>query len=256
MSNKKKDISAQSHYEDEVLNRTLLWIGGVAILIMLLLLTNRFFINYRADEIQLAYSLTKILPILSGVGIVAGLVSAFMAWSAHKKEAACKWWVALAAFCGTLGVMLLLVRYFREWGVQVMCAVLPAAAILALVYYLFQREFFVIALTCVVGMMGLWMVRKLGENHAVLCYAVLAAAAVVLAAVALLTRWIQNAGGMWKSKRILSKNASYPMVYITCVVIAVLLLIALFAGNLAFYLMFPAVAWLVVMAVYFTVKLM
>ena len=46
------------------------------------------------------------------------------------------------------------------------------------------------------------------------------------------------------------------MVYITCIVIAALLVIALFVGKLAFYLMFPAVAWLVVMAVYFTVKLM
>lgn len=255
MSNKKKEISAQSRHEDEVLNRTLLWIGGAAILIMLLLLTNRFFINYRADEVQLAYNLIKVLVISGSVSILAGVAGGVMAWLAHKKQAGCKWWVAMAVFFSTLGVMLLVVRNFRELGVQVMCAVIPAVAILALVYYLFQREFFIITLASLLGLLGLWMFRKLGA-HPVALYAVLAVIAVVLVAIALLTRQVQNGDGMWKGKRVLSKNASYPMIYITCVIVATLLVIALFAGKLAFYLMFPAVAWLVVMAVYFTVKLM
>jgi len=161
----------------------------------------------------------------------------------------------MSIFFSTLGVMLLVVRNFRELGVQVMCAVLPAAAILALVYYLFQREFFIITLASVLGMLGLWMFRKLGAQSVAL-YAVLVAVAVVLVVIALFTRQVQNGEGMWKNKRVLAKNAAYHMVYITCVVIAALLVIALFAGSLAFYLMFPAVAWLVVMAVYFTVKLM
>lgn len=254
MSDKKRANSAQSRREDEVLNRTLIWICGAAVLIMILLLTNRYYVNYRTNEIEQAYRLSKILPILAGVGVAAGLAGAVMAWSAHKKDTSCKWWVTLAAFCGTLGVMLAMVWRFQAFGVQIMCALIPAAAILAMVYYLFQREFFVIALTSGVGMLGLWMVRRLAGRTPL--YVVLALIAVFLAAVALLTRKVQGAGGMWKDRRILSKNAAYPMIYITCAVVAVLLAAAMVAGNLAFYLMFPAVAWLVVMAVYFTVKLM
>lgn len=255
MSNKKKEISAQSNHEDELLSRALLWIGGAAILIMLLLLANRFYINYRADEIMLAYNLIKVFNILGVAGIAVGVAGGVMAWTAFKKQAPCKWWVALSAFFSTFGVMLIVVRHLRELGVQVMCAVIPVAAVLALVYYLYQREFFLSALASALGMLGLWMFRKLA-GHAVALYAVLAMVAVALVVIALFTRQVQNGEGMWKDKRILSKNAAYHMVYITCIVIAALLVLALFVGKLAFYLMFPAIAWLVVMTVYFTVKLM
>jgi len=255
MSNKKKEISAQSNHEDELLSRALLWIGGAAVLMMLLLLANRFFINYRADEVMLAYQLIKVFNIVGFAGVAVGAAGGVMAWMAFKKQTPCKWWVALAIFFGTLGVMLLAVRNLRELGVQIMCAVIPVAAVLALVYYLYQREFFLSALASAMGMLGLWMFRKLA-GHAVALYAVLALVAVALVAIALFTRQVQNSEGLWKNKRILAKNAAYHMVYITCIVIAALLVIALFVGKLAFYLMFPAVAWLVVMAVYFTVKLM
>lgn len=258
MSDKKKDLSAQSRREDEVLNRALLWIGGAAVMILLLLLTNRYYVRYRVSEVAIAAALNRFL--LPGV-IVAGLalcaVGVLLALRRRGQGQSGKWPVTLALFCGALAVTAGVVWRFHSAGVQVMCAVIPSAAVLALVYYLFQREFFAIAVLTGVGIAGLWLIRRAGGAHTALLYAYLLLAAVLLVAAALLTRKLQTAGGLWKDRRVLSKKAAYPMLYATCAVVALLLIAALVSGaGAAYYLMFPAVGWLVVMAVYFTVKLM
>lgn len=257
MSNKKKDLAAQSRREDEVLNRTLLWMGGAAVMILVLLLTNRYYVNYRTNEVEIALALFKTLPILAGAFVVFCAAAVLAAYKAHKTGKAMKWFVFLSAFCGTLALALAVVWRFQGTGVQVMCAAIPAVAVLALVYYLFQREFFLIAVLTGAGIAGLWLIRRAHGGHPVILYGYLLAVAILLVGVALLARKVQAAQGMWNGKRILPKTAAYPAIYATCAVVAVLLIAALAAGTgVAYYLMFPAVGWLVVMAVYFTVKLM
>ena len=258
MSDKKKDLSAQSRREDEVLNRALLWIGGAAVMILLLLLTNRYYVRYRASEVAIDAALARvILPVVTVAGLAACVVGVLLALSARKKGQSMKWPVTLAVFCGTLAVAAGVVWRFHGTGVQVMCAVIPSVAVLALVYYLFQREFFAIAVLTGVGIAGLWLVRHAGSAHTAILYAYLVLAAALLVAAALFARKLQSEGGLWNGKQLLSKNAAYTMIYVTCAVVAVLLIAALVAGaGVAYYLMFPAVGWLVVMAVYFTVKLM
>ena len=257
MSNKKKDVSAQSRREDEVLNRTLLWISGAAVMLLVLLLTNRYYVNYRTTEVKIAYALLKVLPILAGAFAVFCAAGILAAWKSHKAGKPMKWFVAAAAFCGTLALSLAVIWRFQGTGVQVMCALIPAAAVLALVYYLFQREFFLIAVLTGAGIAGLWLIRRANGGHPVILYSYLLAVAVLLVGTAVLSRKVQAANGMWNEKRILPKNAAYPAVYATCGVVAILLIAALAAGtSTAYFLMFPAVGWLVVMAVYFTVKLM
>lgn len=257
MSNKKKEISAQSRREDEVLNRALLWIGGAAVMILVLLLINRYYVNYRTNEVEIALALFKVLPILAGAFAVFCLAGVLTALNARKQGKSMKWSVALAAFCGVLALALAAVWRFHGTGVQVMCAVIPAISVLALVYYLFQREFFLIAVLTGAGIAGLWLIRRANGGHPAILYGYLLAVAVLLVGAALLCRRLQANGGLWNSKRILPKNAAYPAIYATCGVVAVLLIAALVAGtSVAYFLMFPAVGWLVVMAVYFTVKLM
>jgi len=257
MSNKKKDISAQNRHEDEVLSRTLLWIGGAAILIMLLLLVNRYYINYRTTEIMLAAQLGKtVLPVCSVVSLLLCLAGAALAFRACKQNRGAKWFVALSIFFGALAVSIAVIWRFQSVGVQIACAAVPAAAVLALVYYLFQREFFISALPSGIAILGLWLVRRAAARPA-LIYLFLVLAAAVLIAIVFFTRKVQAAGGLWKDKRVLSKNASYPMVYISAALSAVILVAAVAAGaSVAYFLMFPVIGWLVIMAVYFTVKLM
>lgn len=255
MSEKKKDLAAQSRREDELLNRTLLWIGGAAILMLFLLLINRYYIHYRVSELSLAVALNSY--ILPAVTVVGAVLCVFGIWKARKGGVGAKWFAALALFCVGLALCAGLAWRFNETGVKFMCAAIPAAAVLALVYYLFQREFFLIALAGGVSIAALWVIRRAGTGHTGMLYVALVAALAVLVVLAFAARKLQGNGGMWKEKRVLGKNAAYPMIYVTCAVMAVLLLAAAVAGSgAAYYLLFPAVGWLIIMAVYFTVKLM
>lgn len=258
MSEKKKDLAAQSRREDEVLNRALLWIGGAAILILFLLFVDRFFIHYRVSEIALAAALNDyILPAVAVIALAGCIIGILFARKAAQTGKGVKGYAALALLCGGLALCSAAAWRLHEAGIQFMCAAIPAAAVLALVYYLFQREFFLIAAASAVSIAALWTIRRAGTGHVTAVYGALVATLVFLIALALISRKLQAADGLWKGKRILSKNAAYPMIYVTCAVMAVLLLAASVAGTgAAYYLMFPAAGWLIVMAVYFTVKLM
>lgn len=258
MSEKKKEFAARSRREDEVLNRTLLWIGGAAVLLLFLLFINRYFLHYRASELSLVLALNRyILPGITILGLVGVAVGGLLVKRALSAGRSAKWFAVLALFCAGLALCSLAARLFHAAGVQFMCAAIPAIAVLALVYYLFQREFFLIALAAGVGIAALWVIRRAGTAHIMFLYGALMGALAVLLALALICRRLQAAQGLWKGKRLLAKHAAYPMIYATCVVMAVLLLIAAVVGSgIAYYLMFPAVGWLIIMAVYFTVKLM
>lgn len=257
MSEKNKKISEQNR-EDEVLQRALLWIGGAALLILFLLFLNRYYIQYRTTEIMFAAGLAKVLPILFWVGLVGCVGLGLMGRAAHKQGKSAKWLCAGGVLCVGAALCAGLTWRFGATAVQFLCGFILAVAVLALVYYLFQREFFVISLCCAVGIIGLWLFRRAeGSAHTVLLYAYLLGVAVLLVAVVLGVRTLQKNGGMWKQWRILSKKAAYSMVYVTCGVVAAILVAALLLGaSMAYYLILPAVGWLVIMAVYFTVKLM
>lgn len=258
MSNQKKDFAAQSRQEDEAINRALLWIGGAAVIILLLLLTNRYYVHYRAGEIPIAAALNRaVLPGVMVAGLAGCAAGILLLFSRLRQKKSGMWPFALSVFSAFLALTAGVVWRFHGIGVQVMFAVIPSAAVLALVYYLFQREFFVISLLTGFGIAGLWLIRRAGNTYMVILYAYLLFVAVLLVAAALLTRKLQMADGLWKEQQLLPNNAAYPMIYVTCALVAALLITALVAGpGVAYYLMFPAVGWLVVMAVYFTVKLM
>lgn len=258
MSEKKKEISRQSDREDEMLKRAFLWMAGAALLMGYLLFLNRYYIRYHSDEIGFMAVLLKLMPVFAGVEAAGCLAFGGLAWRAGKLGKRVKWLAALSVFFGGMLICTALVWRFNATAVQVLCGVILAAAVLALVYYLYQREFFLIAFCSALGIMGLWLIRRAaGTIHTGILYAYLAAAAVILAAVTAGVWKLQKNGGMWKQHRILHKKTVYPLVYATCGMVAVLLAAGLALGPaIAFYLMFPVIGWIIVMAVYFTVRLM
>jgi hypothetical protein len=69
------------------------------------------------------------------------------------------------------------------YGTQYLCVAVPVAALLGIVYYIYQREFFVCAAMEAVTLAGLWAVRRSTaplQNAGLL--AAVAAAALLLAA--------------------------------------------------------------------------
>ena len=150
--------------------------------------------------------------------------------------------------------------FFGDMGIRVMYTLVPAAVILALIYYLYQREFFLLACQTVLALAGVWLCATgLNSAKAFICYLYVVAAALVILASAYLCYRLQAGKGVleWEERKwkLLSKDANYTFLYLGAVV-AMLTLICAVLGISQMVLYAVSVAWLLVMAVYYTVKLM
>lgn len=134
----------------------------------------------------------------------------------------------------------------------------PVAAVLALIYYLFQRDFFFISLISAGGIVSLQLYRKMFMMHPTMIRCGFALGFILLIAAAVVFILLQrNDNALPNGMRVLPKDASYPLLYITCALNAILLALTLALGStIAYYLLFVLVGWLFVMAVYYVVKLM
>jgi hypothetical protein len=156
-------------------------------------------------------------------------------------------------------ILLLLERFLPDLAVlRWLTILIPVAAVLAMVYYLFQRDFFCITLICAGGILSLQLYRKLFLLHPTMIRCGYGLAFLLLAAAALLFLLVRHKGGaLPKLSGFLPKDTSFPLLYITCALNALLLVLTLALGGTApYYLLFVLVGWLFVMAVYYVVKLM
>lgn len=156
-------------------------------------------------------------------------------------------------------ILLLLNRFIPGLAVIHWLTILvPVAAVLALVYYLFQRDFFYITLISAGGILSLQLYRKMFLWHPTRIRCGFALGFVLLAAAVAVLILLQRSGGIFSTRmRVLPKDANYPLLYITCALNAILLVLTLALGSTAaYYLLFVLVGWLFVMAVYYIVKLM
>ena len=212
----KQKQAARNQKEDVVLNRTLIWFGGAVVVELLLLLLNRYYINYNVSGITLMSNIHKALPVMIAALAVLTVVCAVWLYTGLKKKRS------------------------------------------GLIPGLLTGVFGALALGCLAA---LWLFRKAGGGHAVVVYGYFAVVAVILVAAVLLARRLQQAEGMLKRGekriRVLGHGANYALFYVSCAVVAAALAAALILGAAAaYYLMFALVAWIFVLAVYFTVKLM
>ena len=129
-----------------------------------------------------------------------------------------------------------------------------AWAVLALVFYIYQRDFFLGASACGMSVLALWFVRygAAGRPETLL---VLAAIVVV----GLGALWLKKNDGVLSEKmnlQFLPKKTSYAVLLVTCLASLAAVVVAMVAGDMvAYYLMFVMVAWLFALFVYSTVKM-
>ena len=170
-------------------------------------------------------------------------------------------------FGGAVVVEFILLLISRIAGnsalVHYLTILVPVAAVLALIYYLFQRDFFSISVISACGILCLQLYRKVFFGHPnmirvgfVLAFLLLAAAVVVL--VLLQQGTLKFPPALDKViHKLVPKEANFSLLYVTCALVAVLLALTLiFGGTIAYYLMFVLAGWLFIMAVYYIVKLM
>lgn len=256
--NVKKNRIAKAKAEEEALNSILYWVLGGLTLEFLLILLNRYWVNYRIAEFNFRDGIlepaVKILAFLA----LAGVAAAAFWW----KKGGMKERLPLAAALMSLGIS---AGCFSAWligdaGITVMYTVVPAIVLLAVIYYLYQREFFLISCLSALGLLGIWLCSHgVSGRTGVVCWIYVLGALVLVGAVTLGFYLCQKDHGSltWEGKKfqLLSKDAVYLLLYATAAVAACVLLCAL-VGLPSMALYAVSVAWLLVMAVYYTVKLM
>lgn len=255
----KKEREAQKHQEDMALTRGLLWVGGAVILEFFLVLVNRYYINYRVTDeaITTALALDGVLRALRWIALIGA--AAGVAWIGARlwKQGRCGALpVAVAAACGAVLVCTHVTLTFQDSGVRMLFLLVPAWAVLALVYYLYQREFFLSAMASGLAAMGTWMVRA---SNGKLLYALIPALGILV--VALVAFRLKQGDGVLsisgKEARVMAKGSNYTLIFLSCAVGLAALTVALAAGvAVAYYLIYAMVAWLFVLLVYYTVKMM
>ena len=134
---------AQRRQEDRDLNRALIWVGAAVVLEFLLSLINKYYINFRTtpESINLALAISAALNGLRWVSLAA--LAACVVWVVLrlKQGGRAGLQLSLAAVSAALYLCAQITLVFQESGIRMLFWLVPAWAALALVYYLYQREF-------------------------------------------------------------------------------------------------------------------
>ncbi|MBO5917288.1 MAG: hypothetical protein J6Q14_00790 [Oscillospiraceae bacterium] len=260
MNERKK--AAQRQQEDIALNRAMLWFGAAMVLELLLLLVNKYFVNFPMDMVGVALVLEKVLIAAAVLGVLGGAACAVLAWKKLGAGQASPFRTVLCAvWLLALGISAGLVVRFGQSAMQVLYVLVPAGAVLALVYYLYQKEFFFSACGIGVGLLGLWLVRKNSGRHDVLVSLYMILGVLFLLGLVLLMFKLKKADGVLTVKgralALLTKQSNFLLVVVSSLVsLAAMIAGLLLGGTAAFYLLFVLLAWLFLLLVYYTVRLM
>lgn len=256
--NVKKNKMAKAKAEEEALNSMLCWFVGGTVVEFLLVLLDRYWNHYTVSEIQFRVHILEPAVVALAFLALAGAGAAAYWWKKGGMKARLPLTVSLVALGISAGC-------FAAWilgsaGLTVISTVVPGIIVLAIIFYLYQREFFLIACLSALGLLGIWLCSHgVSGRTGVVCWIYVLCALVLVGAAAWGCFLCQKENGSltWKGKKLqlLSKEASYLLLYITAGVTAALLVCAL-VGLPAMALYAVAVALLLIMAVYYTVKLM
>lgn len=258
--NKKPTKAAREKAEEEALNRILCWVAGGTVLEFLLLLLNRYYYRAKVSEYAIVAALDVAIKILAVAGLLCA-AAAFYWWNgARKTKKGAMLPAALGFFMLGVSAGCFAAWFFYGSGIQLMYVAVPVAVVLAVIFYLYQREFFLIASESALALLVIWVCsRGLGGRYALIAYASVALGALAVVAAAGLCRKAQAGNGVMevngRDVRFFAKDANYALLYLgSIILLLVLILAAIGISQMALYAV--TVAWLLVAAVYYTVKLM
>lgn len=259
---KSSEVRTKEQMEDRAFNRMLLWLAGTVLTEVVLLLVNRYYVHARVEELEHLATIHAILGFAPIVGVV--LFAGFLYWGLQQKKKGDAdrdgiIQIILAAAFLVMGFGAYGMRLYGASAAPLILGIVPGLGVLMLVFYLYQKEFFGCAFVGGLGILGLWVFRTTGVGSHYYLY--LALALVIIAAGLALALKLKKANGdlTIRGKRVslLQSGAAYPTYYITAAVTVVLLLAPLALGAaVAYYSIWVMAAWLFILAVYFTSKLM
>ncbi|MCI8475090.1 MAG: hypothetical protein HFF07_07105 [Oscillospiraceae bacterium] len=259
-NNTKKKRAEKARAEEAALNRILCWVAGGSVLEFLLLLLNRYWSHYTAGQIDFRVALGTAVKILAVAALFCAAGAAYWWNNARRNGRGSNLPGTLCLFMAGVSASCFAAWFVSGTGLLLMSYAVPAVVVLALIYYLYQHEFFLLACQSVLALLGIWICDKgQGGSYQMLGYAYVVIAAALVLISAWLCRKAQGDQGRvelgGKGWSLFSKDANYALLYAGAVVALVTLILAAI-GISQMILYGAAVAWLLIMAVYYTVKLM
>ncbi len=255
----KEKRSQRRSTEDAAFNRMLLWLLGAVVAELIVLLVKRLYVDFGVSDVGVAIAsgLSSFFQVFQFVGL-ALLVVCVIWWilngKAGRKVRAPAVCTGVVLF---LWVVTLLAYHLYATGVRILMVLPAVAAVLILIFFLYQRAFFVNAILTGGGMAALWLYRQYYMTHPTVITACFVAGWVALAAAAALAWRLKKSDGRLGKLRVMPEKTNYLTAYLTCVITAAAMLLGfLLGGSAAYYLLFVLIGWLFCQAVYFTVKLM
>ena len=246
----------QRRKQDQDFNRSLIWVGVFLVIEFLLVLVNRTYINYQltTESVNLATTVHSVLQYGRWVMLAVAVGCAVWAIFLWRQKKAMGLQMSVTIVFAVLFACIQIVLAFQDAGIQMLFWMVPACAGLALVYYLYQREFFVCALVSSCGIMGLWFIRNAGARS---YWVALCAAGIVLIAGAIFFLNRNGAAAVETQKDTHQESSNYMLMWLSCVVSVVVMGLSILVGaTVAYYLIYAMIAWLFALLVYYTVKMM
>jgi len=157
-----------------------------------------------------------------------------------------------AALCA-----LLLALVFTKGMLTFLYVMIPAVAVLYIVFYTYPRDFFAVAATSGIGALAVWMISAIKNigMYPVLLIVAVALALIVLVLLAVFTAIAQKNGGKLFGALVFDSAALYPLLYATYALVAAAIVAAFILGYAAlYYAAFGLVAYLVIIGIYYTVR--
>lgn len=242
--------------EDAAFSRMLLWLAGAVILELAVLLLKRVYVDLWPD-VEAAYRLGIFFRAFRFAGAVLTAAAAVWLVFYHRKGKKTVLPLICTIAVASLWIIAVLAYRFYDDGMRVLMALPAAAAVLILIYFLYQRTFFVTSAITGGGIAALWLYREYYADHPTWVLACFVIGWALLAAAAALAWKLGKTGGKLGSLQIMPESSMYGVVWLTCALTAIAMALALLLGAAAaFYLLFVLLAWLFGQAVFFTVKLM
>jgi hypothetical protein len=243
--------------EDAALNKLLIWLGIAIGYEFIALLLKRFYVNFVREEVYVAVAMTKVFSVLQWVAPALMLLCFVWAFLNHKARKPTTLPLVGAGACALVSLTVILSYWLFDVGVGMLGLVAPVMAVLALIFFLYQKDFFCNTLLVAGGIFALWLYRRFYLLHPRAITAGFVLGWMLLGAAAALAWQLAKGKGKWSSWQVFPQKTTYLPTYCSCVLTALTMASALvFGATVAFYSIFVLVVWLFCLAVYYTVRLM
>ena len=254
--------------DDYITNKILTVFAFSFLMILALMTAYRGYSN--VDTVVTTYYASLIL---SAVGALAFIVCVIMTVMASKngKEIKNKVFCAknMTVFTLIFAVCMFCVGYFTLEGVKMMYVFVPAAAALILIGMLYPLDFLGITAVCSSGAILQWylssatgdgMIWSRGFKLGTPFYLVVTAI-VLISFYAIFVQRVKIGDGKFNLGKntftLVKKNTKYNFSYLTAAFIGFCVFLGFICGGgIAYYLIFVSFAYLFIMAVYYTIKMM